>query len=118
MPPIRIPLPNFIIGLTSLNNVLFIKIELKPVIPETAIVFGDKLILLIEFAFIKISLVNKLNQITKDMPKYYLSFCLVKLKNNIILFLVIERFLPVPCRFKMPHNVFGLGEGGDFHHKC
>jgi hypothetical protein len=22
------------------------------------------------------------------------------------------------CRFKMSANGFGLGEGGDFHHKC
>jgi hypothetical protein len=86
--------------------------------PETAIVFGDKLILLIEFAFIKISIVIRLNQITKDMPKYYLSFCLVKLKNNIIFFLVIARFLHVPCRFKMPHNGLLICVGRAFHHKC
>jgi len=22
------------------------------------------------------------------------------------------------CCFKLAHNGFGLGEGGDFHHKC
>ncbi len=36
---------------------------------------------------------------------------------NCIFFILIN----ISFRFrsaKMTHNVFGLGEGGDFHHKC
>ena len=43
---------------------------------------------------------------------------LVTRQNGLLFLLIVCLSMVVVSSFTLAPNVFGLGEGGDFHHKC
>jgi hypothetical protein len=49
---------------------------------------------------------------------WWVAALLILLKRWHFVFHYSVCLLSVVSSFRVRHNVFGLGEGGDFHHKC